>query len=72
MLADAEVGRKAIIASVINAKFNDAVGLIIAEGLRTDGLYFHSKSGERCLRLQVIEPAEAPGKRPGDSSADDN
>jgi hypothetical protein len=32
-------------------KFEGAVPVIIAEGKDTDGLYFHSKNEESCLKL---------------------
>ena len=45
-----EIGATAI----ARQKFENAVPVIIDEGLETDGLYFHSKNDEGCLRLQTI------------------
>jgi hypothetical protein len=41
--------------AIARQRFENAVPVIIAEGLDTDGLYFHSKNDEGCLRLQPIE-----------------
>jgi hypothetical protein len=41
--------------AIARQKFESAVAVIIDEGLETDGLYFHSKNDEGCLRLQTIE-----------------
>ncbi len=46
-----EVGATAI----ARQKFEQAIPVIIDEGLETDGLYFYSKNDEGCLRLQTIE-----------------
>ncbi len=46
-----EVGATAI----ARQKFEQAIPVIIDEGLDTDGLYFYSKNDEGCLRLQTIE-----------------
>lgn len=46
-----EVGATAI----ARQKFEQAIAVIIDEGLDTDGLYFYSKNDEGCLRLQTIE-----------------
>jgi len=35
-------------------KFESAVPVIIAEGKETDGLYFHSKNEESCLKLVAL------------------
>lgn len=40
--------------AIARQKFENAVPVIIDEGLETDGLYFHSKNDEGCLRLQTI------------------
>jgi hypothetical protein len=37
--------------AIARQKFESAVPVILAEGLETDGLYFHSKAEEGCLRL---------------------
>jgi hypothetical protein len=37
--------------AIAKQKFEGAVPVIIAEGKDTDGLYFHSKNEEACLRL---------------------
>ncbi|HSN71538.1 MAG TPA: hypothetical protein VLT59_08505 [Steroidobacteraceae bacterium] len=42
-------------AAIARQKFEDATGVIIAEGRETDGLYFYSKNEEGCLRLVTIE-----------------
>jgi hypothetical protein len=42
--------------AIAKQKFeNAAVGVIIAEGADTDGLYYYSKNEEGCLRLITIE-----------------
>jgi hypothetical protein len=41
--------------AIARQKFENAVPVIIDEGLETDGLYFYSKNDEGCLRLQTIE-----------------
>jgi hypothetical protein len=41
--------------AIARQKFESAVPVIIDEGLETDGLYFHSKNDEGCLRLQAID-----------------
>lgn len=46
-----EVGATAI----ARQKFENALSVIIDEGLETDGLYFYSKNDEGCLRLQTID-----------------
>jgi hypothetical protein len=38
-------------ARIAQQKFEGAVPVIIAEGKDTDGLYFHSKNEESCLKL---------------------
>ncbi|MFI4885738.1 MAG: hypothetical protein ACHQIF_09240 [Steroidobacterales bacterium] len=40
--------------AIARQKFENAVPVIIEEGLETDGLYFYSKNDEGCLRLQTI------------------
>ncbi len=40
--------------AIARQKFESAVPVIIAEGQDTDGLYFHSKNEEACLRLVTI------------------
>ena len=40
--------------AIARQKFESAVPVIIAEGLESDGLYFHSKNEEACLRLVTI------------------
>ena len=35
-------------------KFENAVPVILAEGKDTDGLYFHSRNEEACLKLVFI------------------
>jgi hypothetical protein len=40
--------------AIARQKFETAVPVIIAEGQETDGLYFHSKNEEACLRLVTI------------------
>jgi hypothetical protein len=35
-------------------KFENAVPVILAEGKDTDGLYFHSRNDESCLKLVFI------------------
>ena len=37
--------------AIARQKFEGAVPVIIAEGLESDGLYFHSKNEESCLKL---------------------
>lgn len=37
--------------AIAHQKFEGAVPVIIAEGKDTDGLYFHSKNEESCLKL---------------------
>ncbi|MDE2051227.1 MAG: hypothetical protein KGL45_10470 [Gammaproteobacteria bacterium] len=41
--------------AIARQKFENAIPVIIDEGLETDGLYFYSKNDEGCLRLQAIE-----------------
>ncbi len=41
--------------AIARQRFENAVPVIIDEGLDTDGLYFYSKDDEGCLRLQAIE-----------------
>ena len=41
--------------AIARQKFENAIPVIIDEGLGTDGLYFYSKNDEGCLRLQTIE-----------------
>ncbi|MGH8171018.1 MAG: hypothetical protein ACRETJ_10825 [Steroidobacteraceae bacterium] len=40
--------------AIAHQKFENAMAVIIDEGLDTDGLYFYSKNDEGCLRLQAI------------------
>jgi hypothetical protein len=40
--------------AIARQKFENALSVIIDEGLETDGLYFYSKNDEGCLRLQTI------------------
>jgi hypothetical protein len=40
--------------AIARQKFEKAVPVIIDEGRETDGLYFHSKNEEACLRLVTI------------------
>ncbi|MEJ0035904.1 MAG: hypothetical protein WDO68_07460 [Gammaproteobacteria bacterium] len=40
--------------AIARQKFESAVPVIIAEGLDSDGLYFHSKNEEACLRLVTL------------------
>jgi hypothetical protein len=40
--------------AIARQKFENAVPVIIAEGLDSDGLYFHSKNEEACLRLVAL------------------
>jgi len=40
--------------AIAQQKFERAVPVIIAEGRDTDGLYFHSRNDEACLRLVAI------------------
>ena len=40
--------------AIARQKFESAVPVILAEGQETDGLYFHSKNEEACLRLVTI------------------
>jgi hypothetical protein len=40
--------------AIARQKFESPVAVIIAEGLPTDGLYFHAKDDEGCLRLVPI------------------
>jgi len=40
--------------AIARQKFETAVPVILAEGQETDGLYFHSKNEEACLRLVTI------------------
>ncbi len=40
--------------AIARQKFENAVPVIIDEGLETDGLYFYSKNDEGCLHLQAI------------------
>jgi hypothetical protein len=41
--------------AIARQRFENAVPVIIDEGLETDGLYFYSKNDEGCVRLQAIE-----------------
>ena len=41
--------------AIARQKFENAIGVIIAEGLPTDGLYFYAKNDEGCLRLVPLE-----------------
>jgi len=41
--------------AIARQKFESSVPVIIAEGKDTDGLYFHSRNEESCLRLVPIE-----------------
>jgi hypothetical protein len=41
--------------AIARQKFESSVPVIIAEGKDTDGLYFHSKNEEACLRLVPLE-----------------
>jgi hypothetical protein len=41
--------------AIARQKFDSAVGVIIAEGQSTDGLYFYAKNDEGCLRLVPLE-----------------
>jgi hypothetical protein len=40
--------------AIAKQKFESAVPVIIAEGKDTDGLYFHSKNEESCLKLVFL------------------
>ena len=40
--------------AIARQKFENAIPVIVDEGLETDGLYFYSKNDEGCLRLQTI------------------
>jgi hypothetical protein len=40
--------------AIARQKFENAIPVIIDEGIETDGLYFYSKNDEGCLRLQTI------------------
>jgi hypothetical protein len=40
--------------AIARQKFEGATPVIIAEGKDTDGLYFHSKNEEACLRLVFV------------------
>ena len=39
--------------AIARQKFEGVTPVIIAEGKDTDGLYFHSKNDEACLRLVI-------------------
>jgi hypothetical protein len=41
--------------AIARQKFEGAIGVIIAEGRSTDGLYFYAKNDEGCLRLVPLE-----------------
>jgi len=41
--------------AIARQKFEDAVPVIIAEDMDTDGLYFYSRAEEACLRLIAVE-----------------
>jgi hypothetical protein len=41
--------------AIARQKFEGAIGVIIAEGLPTDGLYFYANNDEGCLRLVPLE-----------------
>jgi hypothetical protein len=41
--------------AIARQKFDGAIGVIIAEGRSTDGLYFYAKNDEGCLRLVPLE-----------------
>jgi len=41
--------------AIARQKFESAIGVIIAEGQATDGLYFYAKNDEGCLRLVPLE-----------------
>lgn len=41
--------------AIAQQKFEKATPVILAEGADTDGLYFHSKDEEGCLRLVPLE-----------------
>jgi len=41
--------------AIARQKFEGAVGVILAEGESTDGLYFYAKNDEGCLRLVPLE-----------------
>jgi hypothetical protein len=41
--------------AIARQKFDGAIGVIIAEGQPTDGLYFYAKNDEGCLRLVPLE-----------------
>ena len=41
--------------AIARQKFEGAVGVILAEGQSTDGLYFYAKNDEGCLRLVPLE-----------------
>ena len=41
--------------AIARQKFESAQPVIIAEGKDTDGLYFHSRNEEACLRLVPLE-----------------
>jgi hypothetical protein len=40
--------------AIAQQKFEGAVPVIIAEGKDSDGLYFHSKNEEACLKLVAL------------------
>jgi hypothetical protein len=40
--------------AIAKQKFESAVPVILAEGKDTDGLYFHSKNEEACLKLVFV------------------
>lgn len=41
--------------AIARQKFETCVPVIIAEGRETDGLYFHSRDEEACLRLVPLD-----------------
>jgi hypothetical protein len=41
--------------AIARQKFEDALPVILDEGKDSDGLYFHSKKEEACLRLVPLE-----------------
>jgi uncharacterized phosphosugar-binding protein len=41
--------------AIVRQKFENALPVILAEGLPTDGLYFYAKNDECCLRLVPLE-----------------
>jgi hypothetical protein len=40
--------------AIAKQKFESSVPVILAEGKDTDGLYFHSKNEEACLKLVFV------------------